>query len=925
LYNAYMPIAKKASPNTVSVSKARKAVVVRAKKNKILPVKNSIKKISTRQKIHTVTIADKTGSNSRSSKSTIAAKLLKVESLHAKRPENSIKAARKTPKTSKTPVGSRRESKQKVRHIVPTLLSPYRFPIDVQKMAVATARFAGIFFIVFGAAFTLWFSDLSFGSVGLRANVFSAQILDARTALFTSSSNVVTQTIDCTLKENYSHTSCKTVGDAKPTADIVVNNPSALTGSVQVKIKVPYAESVTLMAYDRTQNRDVTIGKASKVSSDAWEMYWRTNEYDDGQYKLKVLIKNQYGSYEQVDNEYVIVSNANLEEFKTMILKETVENASETLVTEGEDVLDVTKEVSTDTLSKPVLSIAPASSVAEFSLEVSAKDAEKVKIYAKKKLGTSQELLGYAYKVDGALWKYRLSSTNIAPGEYVLTAYALINGRNYPSEGVALLVPEKVEALTKDEILPSVAQAITNTDGLTPAAKVVVSGVVPISGIRTIRVEVPSASSIELYAKSKDSLTLKYIGRAISVDTGVWTFSWDTRLTPNGEYTLSAFIKNTFGIYAQESSSFIVNNIVQTTYTESQQKTIDAVSTLDSVTTRFQNEPPVGAIVINETEVPRTDILIPFSEAIDADLQRLAAALRSKDPHAIERANKRLEELKLQVRTSLKGELDDEALRGLLDAQIDEAIVRTKEDVKRIEKVILERTGENMIKDSDSDGISDYDEIHIYGTDPFSADTDGDGFTDGAEILSGFDPLDPRAESVVVFESPKERGIVRDDILKVEAVISAQKNEGGDVTTPPAALISGKALPHSFVTLYIFSTPVIVTVKTDEVGNWVYRFDKELEDGQHEVYVGITDNAGRLVAKSSPFTFIKVAEAYTAAGTTHTAQPTSISDNGIASRSMIYLVLSISVVAIGLVLVLLGLYLERRQRIVGGSEALVSV
>ena len=50
-------------------------------------------------------------------------------------------------------------------------------------------------------------------------------------------------------------------------------------------------------------------------------------------------------------------------------------------------------------------------------------------------------------------------------------------------------------------------------------------------------------------------------------------------------------------------------------------------------------------------------------------------------------------------------------------------------------------------------------------------------------------------------------------------------------------------------------------VKTDADGSWEYRFDKELEDGEHEVYVGVTDNAGKIIAKSEPFVFIKEAQA----------------------------------------------------------------
>lgn len=46
--------------------------------------------------------------------------------------------------------------------------------------------------------------------------------------------------------------------------------------------------------------------------------------------------------------------------------------------------------------------------------------------------------------------------------------------------------------------------------------------------------------------------------------------------------------------------------------------------------------------------------------------------------------------------------------------------------------------------DTDGDGLNDYDEIHVYGTDPLDPDTDGDGLNDYEEIyVYGTDPLNP--------------------------------------------------------------------------------------------------------------------------------------------------------------------------------------
>lgn len=47
------------------------------------------------------------------------------------------------------------------------------------------------------------------------------------------------------------------------------------------------------------------------------------------------------------------------------------------------------------------------------------------------------------------------------------------------------------------------------------------------------------------------------------------------------------------------------------------------------------------------------------------------------------------------------------------------------------------------IRDTDHDGLSDFDEANSYQTSPFIEDTDGDGISDGQEIALNKDPLCP--------------------------------------------------------------------------------------------------------------------------------------------------------------------------------------
>ena len=48
---------------------------------------------------------------------------------------------------------------------------------------------------------------------------------------------------------------------------------------------------------------------------------------------------------------------------------------------------------------------------------------------------------------------------------------------------------------------------------------------------------------------------------------------------------------------------------------------------------------------------------------------------------------------------------------------------------------------QTAVKDSDYDGLTDQGELQIYKTNPQQADSDSDGYLDGAEVLAGTDPL----------------------------------------------------------------------------------------------------------------------------------------------------------------------------------------
>jgi len=163
--------------------------------------------------------------------------------------------------------------------------------------------------------------------------------------------------------------------------------------------------------------------------------------------------------------------------------------------------------------------------------------------------------------------------------------------------------------------------------------------------------------------------------------------------------------------------------------------------------------------------------------------------------------------------------------------------------------------------DSDSDGLSDDIEKRL-GTDSNNIDTDGDGFDDGAEVKSGHNPLGtgmlagnlfPAERALVnkvVFEQPKGFGMAKPEELMVNKVEITSSSSDKSIK------LTGKALPNQFLSIFIYSPlPIIVTVATDQNGNWSYNLDKSLSNGKHEAYVVINNEQGKIESKSAPFSF----------------------------------------------------------------------
>ena len=91
--------------------------------------------------------------------------------------------------------------------------------------------------------------------------------------------------------------------------------------------------------------------------------------------------------------------------------------------------------------------------------------------------------------------------------------------------------------------------------------------------------------------------------------------------------------------------------------------------------------------------------------------------------------------------------------------------------------------------DTDGDGINDYDELNVYRTSPYLADSDSDGFDDGQEIKSGNDPNCPTDEEGCGravdsgVNSPLVASDLTDQLPFEDAGLGVQIQDEGDIQT----------------------------------------------------------------------------------------------------------------------------------------------
>lgn len=459
-----------------------------------------------------------------------------------------------------------------------------------------------------------------------------------------------------------------------------------------------------------------------------------------------------------------------------------------------------------------------------------------------------------------------------------------------------------------------------------------------VSGVLTLPIiKADALRSLELYARPVTSLNSRFLTRASErLDGKVFVVNTQSFL-PNGTYELYARGTNEAGKELTTKSLVVtvkntaVKPVNQDEYVVSTEDTGDteneetpneiAIQPRDFAPVAVGAEAATRSTTSAEVQEVGKRLLQRDSEAIATLLTNYGSARQSGDEVLIAAARDSLTKKKVELANEA---LIDRELIGISDdviAHISDELADLQNRIDTFEQIRKEKSGGNSATDSDGDGIPDYDEVNLYRTNPNEPDTDNDGFTDGIEIIRGFNPLDDTAEVVIDFESPKESvGLVRENDFVIREVIPSVNTIAEVADDAVRTEIRGRGLPNSFVTLYIFSDPTIVTVKTDADGSFVYTLDKELEDGTHDVFVALTDNTGAIVAQSNPFSFVKEAQAFTPvdASTGDIVGGDSVTET--VAKNSYNAVIGLGVLAFGLILIMLGISLRTKDEEVLTSD-----
>ena len=587
------------------------------------------------------------------------------------------------------------------------------------------------------------------------------------------------------------------------------------------------------------------------------------------------------------------------------------------------------------------------------TFDVVAKGSTRTVFVLESAAGTKQYIdkqLGVVHKDGTDEWLTLWSTTNMDNGTYALAALMDTSAGTMISKRFTFTVKNGTTANAAALLLkkPTLKIFLNNAP--------VSSGATLLSGdIAEFRVGATEAKKVSFYAMLPSGTTPLDLGSGVVDDLlsgktqDIWTSTFETKKVKPGSYKLFARVLYLDGT-VNESLPFSLavgqageGNVTTSVVVASDTKLTDIniLANKEEILSRVtepgkcmskeeckifcaNNMPADSCIQFARTSIGRVDATTSLADGVSSEnIERVLqdARRRSDIPTSVGNADELLKycadpsHVGMCTKMLTKNDLATDA--SLAERKV--ALLHAKDEEA---KLLVERVGARAFIDSDGDTLSDYDEVNIYHTDPALADTDHDGVPDNVEIEEHTNPHGEKPgagegttsaqamHEAVKFEDPLITGVEKKDLLSVNNVQVAEvgTDERG-TSTAKKLFLSGRALPNSYVTLYIFSSPIVVTVRADASGAWTYTLDKELPDGSHQAISAVTDEGGHILAKSEPLPFVKVAAAVSVGS--NALLPSNVTP-GFFTGASLYAFIAMLIGLIGLAFSIIGFVVKGR-------------
>lgn len=502
-------------------------------------------------------------------------------------------------------------------------------------------------------------------------------------------------------------------------------------------------------------------------------------------------------------------------------------------------------------------------------------------------LGTATTLEPKEILTNGE-FRYLIELSKLRPGSYEMRATVTTDSASYRYAGPVFVI----EGLDISEIKNNVvATSATSSDeaaeetaststSVTAAAYEEVKSVeevveMPISlklkeykdsVFAVIKTGSHAPALVNIYAKTnKDSEPL-LLGAATAAG-GEWLFNLSALDLPESIYALYASFAVNGRTYKTNTDSYTAfANKRQSLTSDTDIKLLVNKINLNLETSAVNNDTrksyfsyvststPDLFTQADEEKVASTEVIAELSKVLfenESDINRLlyiyGIIYQGGSEPMLDLATKHIK----QELSAVFGNYEHDNQASLINSLLEVRISTLLSLVREQEDVVSDSTNSLTNTDTDSDGLSDFDELANIATDPALADTDGDGVLDSIEFIYGSDslvanPLNVKSDALV--GGVKNNGLV--SIRRVYA--SSLSNTSGSHLYPT---IVGTAIPNSYVLIALNGGDSYGVARVSPDGTFYHTFEQPLNNGSHEIVAGYVDTNGKLPLIGSSYKF----------------------------------------------------------------------